>query len=73
VTTKAQIFLSYAREDEAAVTGLYQTLSKAGFKPWLDIKDVLPGERWELAIKQALQKSELILLCLSKKSIRKRR
>ena len=41
--TTAQIFLSYAREDAERVENLYQKLSDAGFKPWMDKKDILGG------------------------------
>jgi hypothetical protein len=59
----AQIFLSYAREDRKRVEKLYQELSKAGFKPWMDKRDILPGEKWELAIQKAIQRSDFFLIC----------
>ena len=68
----AQIFLSYAREDEEKVGQLYQKLSDAGFKPWMDIKDILPGERWESCIRRAIRHSDFFLACLSVNSVSKR-
>ena len=68
----AQIFLSYAREDEKKVENLYQKLSEAGFNPWMDKKDILAGERWEFAIQEAIRCSDLFLVCLSKASVEKR-
>jgi hypothetical protein len=68
----AQIFLSYAREDEEKVKNLYQKLSEAGFKPWMDKKDILPGERWEPVIRKAIQGSDFFLACLSANSVTKR-
>ncbi len=67
----AQIFLSYAREDEKKEV-LYQQLSAAGFKPWMDTKDILPGEKWERSIQQALQRVHFFLACLSVTSVTKR-
>ena len=32
----ARIFLSYAREDEAQVRGVYRRLLDAGFEVWMD-------------------------------------
>jgi hypothetical protein len=67
-----QIFLSYAREDEEKVKKLYQRLSDAGLKPWMDQEDLLPGESWKLRISQAIRQSDFFLVCLSDNSIDKR-
>jgi len=72
VEATAQIFLSYAREDGEKVEGLYQKLSAAGLKPWMDKKDILPGEKWALAIQKAIRCSDFFLVCLSANSVRKR-
>jgi len=72
VQAKAQIFLSYASEDEEKVDQLYQQLSAAGFKPWMDKKDILPGERWKSSIPRAIRQSDFFLACLSKQSVSKR-
>jgi hypothetical protein len=68
----AQIFLSYAREDEETVKNLYQKLSDAGFKPWMDKKDILPGERWKSSVRGAIRRSDFFLACLSANSVSKR-
>ncbi len=68
----AQIFLSYAREDKQRVEAIYQQLAAAGFKPWMDTKDILPGERWQHRIQNAIQQSHLFLACLSTQSVNKR-
>jgi hypothetical protein len=72
MNVKAQIFLSYAREDREKVRKLYQKLSDAGFKPWMDIEDLLPGEQWQRSVQQAIQRSDFVLACLSTRSITKR-
>jgi hypothetical protein len=68
----AQIFLSYAREDEEQVKKFYQRLSDAGFKPWMDTEDLLPGEIWKSRIPQAIRESDFFLACLSGNSVNKR-
>jgi hypothetical protein len=68
----AQIFLSYTRADEDKVEQLYQRLSAAGFKPWMDTKDILPGEDWEVAIRRAIRHSDFFLACLSANSVNRR-
>jgi hypothetical protein len=72
VKAMTQIFLSYAREDEDKVKELYQRLSDAGFKPWMDKKDILPGEIWKSRIPQAIRESDFFLACLSRNSVNKR-
>ncbi|MGA9349874.1 MAG: TIR domain-containing protein [Anaerolineae bacterium] len=67
-----QIFLSYAQPDEEKAKNLYQKLSDAGFKPWMDKKDILPGEQWKLAIQKAIQDSDFFLACLSANSVNRR-
>lgn len=66
------IFLSYAREDIEKVENIYQKLSTAGFKPWMDKKDILPGERWKSSIRKAIRRSDFFLVCLSVNSVNKR-
>jgi serine/threonine protein kinase len=72
VKATAQIFLSYAREDREKVEKLYQDLSDAGFKPWMDKKDILPGEDWKFCIQKAIQRSDFFLVCLSANSVSRR-
>jgi TIR domain len=66
------VFLSYAREDEARVRALGEVLRARGFRPWIDVKDILPGQRWRSAITSALESASFILVCLSRHSVSKR-
>ena len=68
----AQVFLSYARPDAEKVESLYQKLSNARFKPWMDKKDILPGEIWQFCIRKAIRHSDFFLVCLTANSIDKR-
>ena len=72
VRATPQIFLSYAREDREKVKVLYKQLSDAGFKPWMDTKDIFPGENWQRAIRIAIRNSDFFLACLSANSVDKR-
>ena len=72
VEAAAQIFLSYARPDEEKIKDLYQELSDAGFQPWMDKKDILPGEIWQSCIQKAIRRSDFFMACLSSNSISKR-
>jgi AAA+ ATPase superfamily predicted ATPase len=67
-----RIFLSYARQDEQRVERLYEDLSNAGLTPWMDTKDILPGERWKPNIQKAIRASDFFLACLSTNAVGKR-
>jgi hypothetical protein len=69
---KPQIFISYAREDLEKVLPLYEGLSAAGFRPWMDQYEIAPGELWEFAIERAIRSSDFFLACLSWNSASKR-
>jgi hypothetical protein len=71
-TKPIQIFLCHASEDKAAVETIYDRLKALGYKPWLDKKDLLPGQRWRAEIPKAIRASDYILICLSKTSVAKR-
>lgn len=69
---KSQIFLSYTRDDEEKIIALYAQLSEAGFSPWIDRKNILPGADWAHSIEQAIQQCDFFFICLSKKSANRR-
>jgi TIR domain len=58
----AQIFLSYAREDEAQVRDVYHRLRGAGFEVWMDKINLPPGQRWKQEIPRAIRESDFILI-----------
>lgn len=70
--TKAEIFLSYTEKDREQVEQLYQGLIEAGFKPWMDVKDILPGEDWKSVVIDSIRRAPFFLACLSKNSVNKR-
>lgn len=47
-------------------------MKQDGYKPWLDEKDLLPGQDWQLEIRNTIRNSDVVLVCLSKTSINKR-
>lgn len=68
----ATVFLSYAREDAKRVRSIARHLKTNGFEPWLDVERILPGEKWETKIFDALADADFIVLCLSNRSMSKR-
>ena len=68
---KSQIFLSYAYEDRNKVVDIAQRLTDAGYETWLDAKNLLPGQDWEIEIRRALKDSEYVFIFLTKNSTTK--
>ena len=66
-----RIFLCHASEDKAEVHNLYRKLFALGFDPWLDSEKLIPGQEWDREIKNAVKNSDVVLVCLSHKSITK--
>lgn len=66
-----KVFISYASGDRELAQKLYDHLQTLGVDPWFDVEDLLPGQDWKMEISRALDETELILLCLSKKSVSK--
>jgi len=67
-----KIFLSYAREDKEDVRALFARLKASGFNPWMDTEDILPGQEWEVCIKEAIRASDAFLILLTSHSVSKR-
>lgn len=65
------VFISHAKEDNAAAKRLYKRLKEDGFNLWLDEENLLPGQNWSLEIEKAMRASDAILLCFSEVSIAK--
>jgi formylglycine-generating enzyme required for sulfatase activity len=54
------------------VRELYQKLrAEAWIQPWLDEEELYPGQDWNMEIEKAIQKTDVIIVCLSKSSITK--
>lgn len=62
---RLRVFLCHAKEDKPKVQELYYRLSASGLEPWLDEKNLLPGQTWESEITQAIRESDCVLVCLS--------
>lgn len=67
-----RIFLCHASEDKKQILEFYHKLKAAGFNPWLDKMDLLPGQKWDREIKRMLKGSRFIIIFFSQHSISKR-
>lgn len=68
---RLKVFLCHSTGDKVQVENLYNFLVERGADPWLDSEKVFPGQDWNYEILKALDDSDVILLCLSKKSVDK--
>ena len=70
-TRRLKVFLCHASDDKLAVRQLYQRLRAVGVAPWLDAEDLVGGQRWQVAISKAVRDSDVVLVCLSQRSVTK--
>jgi len=61
-----QIFLTYAHRDKKAVLKLHDWLIRNRIKVWLDEQELLPGQNWQYEIRQAILRSDIVMVCLSR-------
>jgi hypothetical protein len=66
-----RIFISYAHADVIPVRKLYDDLRAQGFQVWFDEENLIGGQDWRLEIKNALQESDAVIVCLSATSVSK--
>ena len=62
-----KIFLTYAHSDKKTVRQLYYRMARNHLQAWLDEKELLPGQNWKREIRQAILRSDIVLVCLSRK------
>ena len=68
-STAPVAFFSYSREDSAFVLRLAGDLKRAGASVWLDQLDIVPGQRWDNAIEEALAACPRMMVVLSPAAI----
>jgi hypothetical protein len=66
------VFLCHSKKDKEKVQELYDLLSvQPGIDPWFDQVKLLPGVNWDLEIAKAVKSADVVIVCLSKKSLTK--
>src|SRR6476469_2946804 len=68
---RLQVFLCHDKEDGRMVRNLDERLRQDGFAPWLDEQNLLPGQSWPQAIPAAIRSSDIVVACLSRRSVKK--
>ena len=69
---KPKVFIAYVQEDHPKAELLVAELEAAGFAPWIDLRQILPGQNWPRAIEIAIETSSFFLACFSAHSVRKK-
>ncbi len=65
-------FISYARAQESLARRLYNNLSAAGVRAWMDRYDIPPGAVWDDAIQQGLEACSHVIVLVSQAAINSR-
>ncbi len=63
--TSLKVFLCHSHTDRDAVHALYTRLKKDHIQPWLDRENLLPGQNWAYEIRNAILRSDVVIVCLS--------
>ena len=72
VSRKLRVFLCHASQDKSGVRELYNHfLAEGWIDPWLDEGKLLPGQDWRTTIEEAVESSDVVIICLSKNSVNK--
>jgi TIR domain-containing protein len=64
-----RVFLCHASSDKEEVRSLCRRLRADGADAWLDEEKLLPGQEWRREIRNAVRRSDAVLVCLSKNSV----
>jgi TIR domain len=68
---KLRTFLCHAKEDKAKILDLYHELKGCNLEPWLDVYNIIPGQRWEEEIEKSIRSTDAFLVYLSDTSVSK--
>jgi hypothetical protein len=66
-----KVFLCHASADKPAVRDLYKRLTADSVDAWLDAENLIAGQNWQVKIPKAIRESDVVIVCLSKKSVNK--
>jgi hypothetical protein len=66
------VFLCHASADKPVVRKVHRRLKQDGFAPWLNEVDLIGGQDWDLEIRKAIGASDVVVVCLSQQSVKKR-
>jgi hypothetical protein len=65
-----KLFISYSRREAPFADSLLDTLEDHGYNVWLDYHSLVPGKAWEDQIFAGIREADVILLVVSKESMK---
>ncbi|MEI2822083.1 MAG: toll/interleukin-1 receptor domain-containing protein [Chitinophagaceae bacterium] len=66
------MFLCHASADKSVVRSLYKQLKLEDWiDPWLDEEKLTLGQHWAVAIEEALDEADIVIIFLSRNSVEK--
>ncbi|MCP4349213.1 MAG: toll/interleukin-1 receptor domain-containing protein [Desulfobacterales bacterium] len=68
---KTKLFISYVPEDTQDAEKMYEALNQYGAEPFFAKESLVPGQRREVAIRQAIKDSRFFIALLSSNSVKK--
>lgn len=66
---RLKVFISYSRKDGDFADDLLLALKACGFAPFLDKRDIVPGEPWEERLDRLIQSSDTVVYVVSPDSV----
>jgi TIR domain len=66
-----RVFLAHVTEDAEPASHLYDALEAEGLQPWMDVRNLVPGQNWPRAIERAIDCSDFFVPCFSRHSVNK--
>jgi len=66
-------FVSYVRENRKVVDRLCAALRRGGIQVWRDRNEIVPGEDWKVAIRQAIRNGDYFIACFSRQYERRKK
>ena len=65
----ADVFISYAHEDDQVVQRLIAALGERNREVWVDARDIQPADRWKVSADEGIERSDAILFVVSTHSL----
>jgi hypothetical protein len=64
----ASVFISYASDTKPRAEELARALENQGLEPWVDFKDLHPGQQWREELERAIEEAQWFLILVGSAS-----
>src|SRR6266567_8952428 len=68
MATSTNVFISYASDTKPLAEELTRALESQGIEPWVDFKDLQPGQRWREELERAIDAAQWFVILVGSKS-----